>query len=464
MTSLVNQEDVTATIKAKLEGASITKIIGQPDIHSYNILEKELCIAAAMIKTNQPNRGNGAGMSYLVLDDTRLQAELNDVNITTTRMVEPPNLHPQLNDEQTGIQTMQLQTAQKERKYDYCKQEAVCGLLVLMIADAVEDEWIATLKHALFKWNGVTCKALLSHIKVTWCKITTVSRTNAKKFFALPWDSSMSLLFYERQQDLAQKRCVEVGASAPDEDKLQTFVESMYASHRFNEDDLSKWENKADDQKTYATAYAYFLKLDNNHKTFAKNVESARNGFESALAMRGQSAPSDTSSIRGGGGTSAIQGSTSSGRGIDGGTFTGRSSNNLNVRGDRLIYPDEPSALDDYTTALEDNLSEATEVIAALKDNHEVQLRELKDANAVFQAQQVKMMEMFTKQLAIQTGGVCGTAAGGGGTAAGGGKERKKKRKCGVCGVEGYHEDDECFKLDKNKEKRPDWYKKKYGE
>ena len=462
MTSLVNQEEVTATIKTKLEDVSFTKIAGQPDIHSFNQLVKEAVKAAAMIKTSQANRGANAGMSYLVLSDEQLQNKLNDVNITTTRLQRPPNINPLINEDTTAVETLQLQTAQKERNYEFCKQEGLDSILVLKVADAVEEEWIDSMKDDDFEWNNVTCKALLEHIKDSWCKISTVHRTNVKKHFAEHWDPSIPLLAYKRQQTQAQKMCVEVGASATDADKLQTFVESMYASERFTEDDLSKWENKPDDQKTYALAYKYFQDLDNEHKNFQKNMEASRNGYESTSLMLSMSGRSVTS---GGGGATAIQGSTTSVRGSEGATINGRYSNNFTVKGDKPFHPDDASIptqlMDDYTVALEENLNEAKEHIAALKDNHEAQLRELKEAGTSFQAQQMKMMEMLTQQLAALSGGVCGPVTAGGGT---GGKPRKQKRKCGVCGMEGYHEDDECFKLEKNKAKRPAWAKKKYGE
>ena len=44
-----------------------------------------------------------------------------------------------------------------------------------------------------------------------------------------------------------------------------------------------------------------------------------------------------------------------------------------------------------------------------------------------------------------------------------GGDGKKEERKCGNCGLQGFHADDDCFSLEKNKDKRPRWYKKKNG-
>ena len=41
---------------------------------------------------------------------------------------------------------------------------------------------------------------------------------------------------------------------------------------------------------------------------------------------------------------------------------------------------------------------------------------------------------------------------------------KKEPRVCKHCGEEGYHKDDQCFSLEKNKAKRPKWYNDKLGE
>ena len=41
--------------------------------------------------------------------------------------------------------------------------------------------------------------------------------------------------------------------------------------------------------------------------------------------------------------------------------------------------------------------------------------------------------------------------------------KKVEKRLCGNCKREGYHYDDDCFGLEKNKANRPSWYKVKDG-
>jgi len=79
-------------------------------------------------------------------------------------------------------------------------------------------------------------------------------------------------------------------------------------------------------------------------------------------------------------------------------------------------------------------------------------------------------MEQNTKLLSLMAKGGFNTPKNepnnqhGGGNRSGARKGKKEPRVCGNCGEEGYHEDDDCFGLEKNKAKRPAWYIKKHGE
>ena len=68
--------------------------------------------------------------------------------------------------------------------------------------------------------------------------------------------------------------------------------------------------------------------------------------------------------------------------------------------------------------------------------------------------QNKKLMELLTK-------GMLNANVNGGGEDKSNSNSRpqRKKRKCGNCGKMGFHEDDDCFGLEKNKDNRPTWYK-----
>ena len=61
----------------------------------------------------------------------------------------------------------------------------------------------------------------------------------------------------DRQDQLAQ-----LDILIPDEDKLQFYLEQMYASGRFGKQEMLEWEKQPDNTKTnYALAQTYFKNL-----------------------------------------------------------------------------------------------------------------------------------------------------------------------------------------------------------
>ena len=110
----------------------------------------------------------------------------------------------------------------------------------------------------------------------------------------------------------------------------------------------------------------------------------------------------------------------------------------------------------EYSDSLEDSLAEAKEYAATLVTKAE-------EKEAALMAKFEMAMEQNTKLIALMAKG--GFNANNNSSAANEDKQRgprrgrKEQRKCKHCGEMGYHEDEQCFSLDKNKDKRPKWYK-----
>ena len=114
-----------------------------------------------------------------------------------------------------------------------------------------------------------------------------------------------------------------------------------------------------------------------------------------------------------------------------------------------------------YTDSLEDSLVEAKEYAAALltksDGNQSAILQELKEQRKQTQLameQNKKLMELLAKNM-------MNTNVNGGedDKVKTSGRPVRKKRKCGNCDKMGFHEDDDCFGLEKNKDNHPAWYK-----
>ena len=109
----------------------------------------------------------------------------------------------------------------------------------------------------------------------------------------------------------------------------------------------------------------------------------------------------------------------------------------------------------EYTNNLEGAISNDKEHAASLTSAQATLLQRLEDQQKSMMEQQNQFMQMMrdikTPAPAAETNKLRG-----------GGKRRQGKptRTCGNCGKTGVtHEDDECFSLEKNKDKRPTWWK-----
>ena len=112
----------------------------------------------------------------------------------------------------------------------------------------------------------------------------------------------------------------------------------------------------------------------------------------------------------------------------------------------------------EYSDSLEESLLKAKEYAATITSKSKadqtsivVELKEQIKQTQLVLDQNTKLMAMLVK-----------SAMGGEATdtTRDRGKKNKAERTCKNCKKSGYHEDDECFTLEKNANKRPAWYVK----
>ena len=107
----------------------------------------------------------------------------------------------------------------------------------------------------------------------------------------------------------------------------------------------------------------------------------------------------------------------------------------------------------EYSNSLEDSLLEFKEYAAAITSRAEAdqtsimaELKEQRNQTQLALDQNTKLMAMLSKS------GMGGEATD---PTRDRGKKKKAERICKNCKKSGYHEDDECFTLEKNADKRP---------
>ena len=109
----------------------------------------------------------------------------------------------------------------------------------------------------------------------------------------------------------------------------------------------------------------------------------------------------------------------------------------------------------EYVNTLEDSLTESKEFVAAMTSSQEILMEELLEERTKMKL----MLAHNTELMSMLETNISGKGDEIGSKSPGGGEVKRQKCTCKHCRKNGYRDDDTCFSLPQNKDKRPDWYK-----
>lgn len=423
-----NEAAIREAIRAQLSELPLDRIIGQPTTTTVNHLKQQLAKMASAVKTS--NWGGSHGHLPLVISDTEFITVTGNATSVTTRQPKPALINPALTNSTTVLVRARLGAEQALAWTEYWKQESVDSVLVeRMVKDIIDPEYIEELENDYAGYSNQTIKNIIAHLKTEWCIVTTLEKKKAADAFKHQWDNTVHITKYARELTKQQKLCTDIGVAASDSTKVQTYVESMYASEMFDDREMTTWEESAVQDWTAATTY--FTTLYKSKRKYVEEKESRTNGYESAnsIAERTRVSSADTS----------VTGSVNS-RKLPTSVIT------------------DTQTMVEYTNSLEESLNESKEYTANLADTNAQLLQRLEEQQKAMMEQQEKFMKMILEnKVGGDTTGT--TPTGNTKTPAG---TRIGPRTCGVCKLEKqHHHDKDCFELPANKEKQPAWYIKK---
>jgi hypothetical protein len=99
------------------------------------------------------------------------------------------------------------------------------------------------------------------------------------------WDNEFHLAAFRKRLDDDQIRIKRFGITISNEDKLQFYLEQMYASDHFDKKEMTEWENKTVAIKhNFGEAKLYFEGLVKDYEVYAQNSggTAGKHNFESA--------------------------------------------------------------------------------------------------------------------------------------------------------------------------------------
>ena len=101
---------VCEAVRDQIKSFPIDKIIGQPTMKSWQHLREQLSKVTAQVKTT--TYGGRHGHLALVLNDTEYANVTGNNALRTDRLTQPPQVHPQIDNNTTQLQREQLNASQ----------------------------------------------------------------------------------------------------------------------------------------------------------------------------------------------------------------------------------------------------------------------------------------------------------------------------------------------------------------
>ena len=94
----------------------------------------------------------------------------------------------------------------------------------------MDEEYLGELKKDCMRYSDETAKSLLTHLKTTCCKITTLEKVKYLGVFCAPWDMTSNITTNKSHLDKAHLKCADMGVKAPNSEKVHIYVKKMYCS------------------------------------------------------------------------------------------------------------------------------------------------------------------------------------------------------------------------------------------
>jgi hypothetical protein len=419
-----NEATIYEAVRAIVSPMPLDKIVGQPTTSTVNHLRQQIAKIAAAVKTT--SWGGRHGHLALVLNDAEYRTVTGNPDIIIDRLTTPPIVAAGLTNTTTLTNRASITGLHNLSCQEFWKQEAVDALIVdKIVREAVDPTYVEELEDDYVGYSGQTIKTIVQHLRAEWCIVTTLEKKQAAQAFHVQWDCTSHITKFARELDKQQKLCRDIGVPAAEATKIQHYVESMYASEMFDDKEMQAWEIKPSADKTWDATKAHFVAIYKSKEKFNAEREARSGGFESASSF------------------------------FDSGS---RASNNPpHVPSSIMpaLSPADHHSLIEYTNSLEGALETATEHAAAITLDNTTLLHKLETQQKAILDQQAKFLTLLspptTPRQQRNRSSTTPPSEG-----------RRPQRFCNSCKKDGvYHEDDDCFALDKNKDKRPSWYKPK---
>ena len=260
------QED----FEAKLADATITRIDGDPTMHSYDRMFEELRPWATKLKTDLFPQGDTYGFLAIICTDDEYGYFIKKDDYIFTMPEKPFDYDVNIPDGFGETQRKLREAIHRKKIIEYEKYLAVTAKLRKVIEEAVPEEYLEDIKDDVVGFDMLLPYDMLQHVR-SKIALTTSDIDEMKSTVFITWDATESTLrkFINRMES-GFKGCTRWKIVIPEQDLVQHLVKQVYASNIFEEKVMTDWENKRTILKTWTRAKEYFLKEASNKNNFSR--------------------------------------------------------------------------------------------------------------------------------------------------------------------------------------------------
>jgi hypothetical protein len=269
-----------------------TQIHGCPTRQDYELDKKEASDLASKVDnlTFAWSCDQATGEEYGLLAEIIGDVKYTHLtNLNSAQEIEPANYNPAI----TAATATHTRKRLKEEWEEKCKSwftwKGFLHGVTMNMRNALNEQYYLQLKHINTAYRNTTPIQILEQLDTLWCPLDVRARKLLKADFFADWDSTvMHRTAFGVKLDKEQARISRLGILISDKDKLQFYMEQIYASNCFDKKEMLYWENKPINIKDdYNKAKLYFEGLDRDFETYTQNSggDSGKRGYKSANQM-----------------------------------------------------------------------------------------------------------------------------------------------------------------------------------
>jgi len=156
----------------------------------------------------------------------------------------------------------------------------------------IDPKYYQELKKPLLGYKKVAIRYYLDHIKKEWCVLDTEETRLIKQHYFRGWNEEAeeeALAMFGKRLDDKQEELGEDNIIITAADKLQHYMEQMYASEIFEQRNYDDWEDLDDEDKTWANAtntFKNYIKKQRKYNRNKRGSTAKRAKYESAAQVQ----------------------------------------------------------------------------------------------------------------------------------------------------------------------------------